>query len=102
MLYNRGESLQHAFCNFLMLDRCSWEIPTKTVIIPARDPRQCGGANGYQTSGGHDDDDDDDDDDNDTQMRGHRSRHMRAHDESRHIRANRWEHTYESKMRAHI
>ena len=97
MLCNRGESLQHAFCNFLMLDRCSWEIPTKTVIIPARDPRQCGGANGYQTSGGHDDDDDDD-----TQMRGHRSRHMRAHDESRHIRANRWEHTYESKMRAHI
>ena len=64
------------------------EISSKN--IPARDPKQCGGAKGYKTRGGADDEDDDDDDD--TQMRAHRSRHMRAH-ESRDIRAHMWEHT---------
>ena len=34
-------------------------------IIPARDPKQWGGAKGDETSGG-------DDDDDDTQMRAHR------------------------------
>ena len=55
-----------------------------TKNIPARDPKQCAGAKGYESIGGGDDDDDDDDDD--THMRAQRSRHMRAH-ESRHIRA---------------
>ena len=60
-------------------------------IIPARDPKQWGGAKGDETSGG-------DDDDDDTQMRAQRSRHMRAH---------MGEHTYESthmrgQMRRHI
>ena len=42
------------------------------MIIPARDPKQCGGqktAKGYETIGGdddYDDDDDDGDDDDDT------------------------------------
>ena len=31
-------------------------------LIPARDPKQCGEAKGYETRGGDDDDDDDDDD----------------------------------------
>ena len=55
-------------------------------IIPARDPKKCGGVTGDETSGG-------DDDGDDTQMRAQRSRHMRAH-ESRHIRAHIWKHTY--------
>ena len=42
-------------------------------IIPARDPKQWGGAKGDETSGG-------DDDDDDTQMRAQRCRHMRAHE----------------------
>ena len=46
-------------------------------IIPARDPKQCGGAKGDETSDGEDDDDD-------TEMRAQRSRHMKAH-ESRHM-----------------
>ena len=58
----------------------------KYDIIRARDPKQCGGAKGYETIGGDDDCDDDGDDDEDTHMRAHRRRHMRAN-ESRHIRA---------------
>ena len=41
------------------------EICMYTHIIPARDPKQWGGAKGDETSGG-------DDDDDDTQMRAHR------------------------------
>ena len=53
-------------------------------MIPARDPKQCAGAKGYETSG-----DDDDDDDggggggggyDDTQSRAQSNRHMRAHE----------------------
>ena len=62
------------------------------IIIPARDPKHCVGAKGYETSGGgggggdaDDDDDDDDDDVEDTQMRAHRSIHMRYG--STHMRA---------------
>ena len=62
-----------------------WENPLN--IIPARDPKQCGGAKGYETSGGGGGgDDDDDDDDDDIEMRAQRSRLMRAQ-ESRHMRA---------------
>ena len=82
--------------------------------IPARDPKQCGGAKGQETSGGGGDDGDDDDDDDDhedTQMRAHRSRYMRAHESrhmrakygSTHMRADICEHTYESThMEEHI
>ena len=66
--------------------------------ILAKDPKQCGGARRYETSGGGgfngDDDGDDDDDDDDTQMRAHRNRHMITHD-IRHIRAHRCEDTYD-------
>ena len=34
----------------------------KTLVTPARDPKQCEGAKGYETGGGDDDDDDDEDD----------------------------------------
>ena len=48
-----------------------WFIMEKP-ILPARDPKQCGGATGNEISGG-------DDDDDGTQMSAQRSRHMRAH-----------------------
>ena len=56
------------------------ELSLFIKIILVRDPKQCGGTKGYETSGC--------DDDEDTQMRAH----MRAH-----IR----EHIYESTRRAH-
>ena len=37
-----------------------FQVPTWVHIIPARDPKQGGGAKGYCTIGGDDDDDDDD------------------------------------------
>ena len=58
-----------------------WEAPQPIKIIPARDPKQWGGAKGDETSGG-------DDDDDDTQMRAQRCRHMRAH-EGTHVIAHR-------------
>ena len=73
---------------------------TQKNIIPARDPKQCGGAKEYETSGDGDDDDDDDDDD-DTQMRALRSRHVRAHTgehtyQDTYMKADIWKHTYAS------
>ena len=69
----------------------------ENTIIPARDPKKCEGAKGYETRGG-DDDDDDDDDDDEAQMKAQRSRHMRAQ-----RRADISEHTKESaQARAHI
>ena len=37
----------------------------RVIIIPARDPKQCGGEKGYCNIGRDDDDDNDDDDDDD-------------------------------------
>ena len=39
---------------------------------PAREPKKCRGAKGYETRGGDDDDDDDDDDDEDEDTHTHR------------------------------
>ena len=69
-----------------------WENPLN--IIPARDPKQCGGAKGYETSGG-------DDDEDDAQMRAQRSKHLRAH-ESKQIRAHIWNTDMKADMRGHI
>ena len=71
-----------------LADFAAITVAQKTIkqknILPARDPKQCGGAKGDETIGG---DDDDRHHDDNTLMRAHRSKHMRAH-ESRNIRAN--------------
>ena len=50
----------------LFYDCDSSQLPTRLKIIPARDPKQCGGQKDTRLWGG-DDDDDDDDDGDDTQ-----------------------------------